>query len=142
MYFFSLKRNYTQIESLTQSELSAIERIAAKSGIHVKIEVIENGTIIYLDDTFPKEHFLKLKETLLHNVKVLPPDTLPEKYGTWHDSVSGDMIYFSASGEEFLQFSSKIITQFLGKGEGSKLVSKIHERIIHSTISRDENHDK
>jgi hypothetical protein len=87
VYFFSVKRNYPQVESLTQSEVSPIERIAAKSGIHVKTELIENGNIVYLDYTFPKENFLKLKAIFFQNTKIQDPKHLPEKYGIWHDSV-------------------------------------------------------
>ncbi len=130
VYFFSVKRNYPQVESLTQSELSTIEQIAAKSGIHVKIELIENGTIIYLDDTFPQDKFLKLKEIFFQNTKIQDPKDLPEKYGIWHDSVTGDTLYFAASGEEFLQFSLKVIGQFLSQGDGKDLMANIYKRVV------------
>ena len=129
VYFFSLKRNYAQIESLTQSELSTIEQIAAKSGIHVKIELVENGTIVYLDDSFPKEHFLKLKEIFFQNAAVHDLNHLPEKYGIWHDSVTGDTKYFTASGEGFLQFSLKTMSYFLHKGDVEELITKICKRV-------------
>ncbi len=130
VYFFSIKRNYAQVESLTQSELSAIEQIAAKNGIHVKIELIENGTIIYLDDTFPKEKFLQLKVIFFQNNKVQDPKELPEKYGIWHDSVTGDTLYFSVSGFEFLQFSLKVIAQFFTQEEGKDLIANISKRVL------------
>ncbi len=133
VYFFSMKRNYPQVESLTQSELSTIEQIASKSGIRVKIEVIENGTIVYLDDSFPKEQFLKLKEIFFQNTKVQDPKQLPERYGIWHDSVTGDTLYFAASGEEFLQFSLRVIGQFLSQGDGKNLMANICKRVVKET---------
>ncbi len=131
VYYFSIRRNYPQPESLTQAEFSAIEQIAAKKGIRVKVEIIDNGTIIYLDDTFPKENFLRLKEIFIQNAKLLNPDNLPEKYGTWYDSVTDQTLYFAASGEEYIRFSLSSIAQFIS-GDGSKLISDIYKRLAQS----------
>lgn len=44
--------------------------------------------------------------------------------------MTGETIYFAASGEEFLQFSMKVILQFIGKGEGADLMGEISSRIL------------
>ncbi len=35
---------------MTQAELSAIEQISAVNGVHLKIELIEQWAIVYLDE--------------------------------------------------------------------------------------------
>jgi hypothetical protein len=70
-----------------------------------------------------------LKDNFLRNAKVQSPDSLPERYIIWHNSMTGDTIYFAPSGEEFLQFSLSVIAQFIGKGEGVTLIGEITKRI-------------
>ncbi len=115
---------------MTQAELSAIERILAESGIHVKIEVIEHGAIVYLDDTFPKEMFLKFRSLYLQNTRIHDVDHLPAKYMTWHDSLSGDTIYFSAPVEQYLQKKLEVIREFIGAVEQASLMEDIYKRLV------------
>ncbi len=70
VYFFSLISNTPIIKELSQEELAVIEHILAANGIQVKIEAIQYGAIVYLDDTFPKEQLLRFKKTYLENTQV------------------------------------------------------------------------
>ncbi len=67
VYYFSLRSNAPIVKSLIQAELSMIERISATNGIHVRIEPIQYGAVVNLDNTFPKELLFKFKKIYLQN---------------------------------------------------------------------------
>ncbi len=130
VYFFSLRSNTPIVKSLTQAELSAIERISATNGIHVRIEPIQYGAIVYLDDTFPKEQLFKFKKIYLQKTHIHDADHLPEKYMMWYDSLTGETIYFSASVEQYLQNKVSAIQEFIGLKQGATILGEIYKRIV------------
>ncbi len=130
VYFFSLRSNVPIVASMTQAELSVIEQISAANGVHVKIEVIEHGAIVYLDDTFPKEQLSKFKGIYMRNTQVFDADHLPPKYMAWYDSVTRETIYFAAPVEQYLQNKLEAIREFIGPAAGAKLMEDIYKRIV------------
>ncbi len=128
--FFSLRSNTPIVGGLTQAELSAIEHILAMNGIRVKIELIEHGTIVYLDDTLPKEQLFKFKGIYMRNTQVFDVDHLPPKYMTWYDSITRETIYFAAPVEQYLQNKLEAIREFIGPAAGARLMEDIYKRIF------------
>ncbi len=128
--FFSLRSNTHLVGGMTQAELSAIEHILAANGIHVKIELIEHGAIVYLDDTFPKEQLFKFKGIYMRNTQVFDADHLPPKYMTWYDSLTRETVYFAAPVEQYLQNKMEAIREFIGPEAGAKLMEDIYKRIV------------
>ncbi len=102
-YFFSLGSNVPIVTRLTQTELSAIEAVSATNGVHVKIELIEHGAIVYLDETFPAVQLLKFRSIYLHDTQVYDATHLPPAYMTWYDSITKETIYFAAPVQQYLQ---------------------------------------
>ncbi len=129
-YYFSLRSNVPIVASLTQAELSAIEQVTAANGVHVKIELIEHGAIVYLDDTFPKDRLLRFRSIYLRDTTFYDPAHLPPAYMTWHDSVTGDSIYFAAPVNQYLQNKLDVIREFIGPELGAKLMEDIYKRIV------------
>ncbi len=130
VYYFSLRSNAPIVKSLTQAELSAIEQISATNGIHVRIEPIQYGAIVYLDDTFPKEQLYKFKKIYLQNTQIYDAGHLPEKYIIWYDSLTQETIYFAATVEQYLQNKLAAIREFIGPNLGSALMGDIYKRIV------------
>ncbi len=130
VYYFSLRSNAPIVKSLSQAELSAIERISVLNGIHVRIELIQYGAIIYLDDTFPKERFFKFKKIYLQNTQIYDTGHLPQEYMIWHDSLSEETIYFGASVEQYLQNKLLAIREFIDPKQGETLMGDIYKRIV------------
>jgi hypothetical protein len=136
VYFFSLRSNFPIVASMTQAELSAIEVISTKNGIHVKIEPIEQGAIVYMDDTFPKERFLQFRSIYLQNTQKFDKDRLPAEYMTWYDSMTGETVYFAAPVRQYLQNKLDAVKAFIGPTLGAKLMEDIYRRIVEGNGGR------
>jgi hypothetical protein len=130
VYFFTLRSNSPIVKDLSQEELAVIEHILAANGIHVKIEAIQYGAIVYLDDSFPKEQFLRFKKTYLENTQVCDAGHLPAKYMTWHDSVTGETIHFADPLDQYLHNKLAATREFIGSELGSMLMRDIYTRIV------------
>ncbi len=131
VYYFSLRSNVPIVASLTPAELTAIEQVAAASGVHVKIETIEHGAVVCLDDTFPKERLLQFRNIYLHDTKRHDAAHLPAAYMTWYDSITRETIYFSAPVTQYLQNKLAVIKAFIGEKTGAKLMEDFYRRTIH-----------
>ncbi len=124
------------------SELSAVEQISESNGIHVRIEAIENGAIVYLDEAFTTENFLKFKRLYLKNVQKFDKDHLPAKYMEWYDSVTKETVCYITSINQFLQNLLAIIREFIGAELGAALMGEIYTRILQKTkIPEKDNED-
>jgi len=131
--YFIVKRNFPEMEILTQSELSVLEKISDQIDTSVSIEHIENGNIIYLSESFPAERFNQLRDTFLQNVDLIDPALLPEEYGEWYDSIFGETLYFETTGDKYLQLIINIIRYFTGEDpQASDLIKRIFKRIVKS----------
>ncbi len=130
VYFFSLRSNVPIVASMTQAELTAIEQICATCGVQVKIETIEHGAIVYIDDSFPKAKLLKFRDIYLQNTRRHDAQHLPASYMTWYDSLTGETIYFSASSEQYLQNKLAAVKEFIGDKAGAQLMADIYKRIL------------
>ncbi len=128
-YFFSLRSNVPIVASLTQAEISAIEAVSAANGVHVKIEIIEHGAIVYLDETFPAAQLLKFRNLYLRGTHICDAAHLPPAYMTWHDSITKETIYFTAPVEQYIQNKLAVIQEFIGAERGAKLMEDIYRRI-------------
>jgi hypothetical protein len=114
-----------------QSELSAIEQISESNGIHVGIELIENGAIVYIDEAFTKDNFLKFKKIYLTKAQIFDIDHLPAKYMEWYDSVTQETVYYITSVEQYLQNLLSISREFIGPERGAALMEDITTRIAY-----------
>ncbi len=130
VYFFSLRSNIPIVASLTPAELTAIEQVSAASGVHVKIETIEHGAIVYLNDTFPKARLLQFRDIYLRNTQRHDAAHLPTAYMTWCDSITHETIYFSAPVAQYLQNKLDVIKAFIGEKASAKLMEDIYLRIV------------
>jgi hypothetical protein len=130
VYFISLRGSNQVIAHLSQSELSVLEHIAEAIGIHTRIERIENGSIFYLDKTFPEEELLKFKKIYLTNAQIFDKDHLPEGYLEWYDSVTQEIVYYLISAEHYLQNVSAIIREFIGSEVAGTMMADIYKRNV------------
>ncbi len=96
----------------------------------MKIELIEHGAIVYLDDTFAKDRLLKFRSIYLRNTRMYDADHLPAKYMTWYDSLTGETVYFAAPLEQYLQNKLDMIKVFIGLEKDAKLMEDIYKRIV------------
>ncbi len=130
VYFFSLRSNVPIVASLTPVELTAIEQVSAVNGVHVKIETIEHGTIVYLDDTFPKARLLQFRDIYLHKTQRHDAAHLPTACMTWYDSITHKTIYFFAPVAQYIQNMIDVIKAFIGEKAGAKFMEDIYRRIV------------
>ncbi len=130
VYFFSLKSNVPIVASMTQAEFTAIEQVCATCGVRVRIEAVEQGAIVYLEDTFPKERLLKFRDIYLRGAARYDAGHLPASYMTWHDSLTGETIFFAAPVKQYLHNKLEAIREFIGDAAGAKLMEDIYRRIV------------
>ncbi|OLS15255.1 MAG: hypothetical protein RBG13Loki_1112 [Promethearchaeota archaeon CR_4] len=130
VYYFSLRSTTPLLERLTPAEIAALERITVSVGIHLKIELIQNGAILFFDETFSEENFILFKKIFLKNAQIYDADHLLGQYIIWYDSVSKETIYYNTSVEQYIQNIFSLIRKFIGSKQGAGLMEDISRRMF------------